>query len=247
MTLSNAERCRRYRERHDVDTVIEEIQDLRRDMSTLRDMMSTCVDTVIEIKQWLTRTKRDRQRGNGPKTNRILLELLEEIRWVRYQIALGNVVSPTPPSLKNLPSEDESYKKDSPTLPTEAYPQGGLAHPKPTRRSTNGSGRSAATLDWQPSDKHRWLVHQNHRDDAWLDDVTDRYRCWLANAKRPHTDLEAGFRNFIKARIDDEQRKSPPAKLSPVDKLYLGAARAAEAWEKRERARLALDEPLLDC
>ena len=73
------------------------------------------------------------------------------------------------------------------------------------------------------------------------------------NAKNKHTDFDAGFTSWIlraetyEGKANGHGRAQTDQKKSPVEKLYEGGYRAALAWEKRERARLALDEPLLDC
>jgi uncharacterized protein YdaU (DUF1376 family) len=102
---------------------------------------------------------------------------------------------------------------------------------------------------WQPGDAHRLMAHELGMLGE-IDAESDQYRCWLRNAKRPHKDLNAGFRNWLReaARRKPQVRNgNGHAKLSPADKLFLGAARAAEAFGERERARLAAAEPLLDC
>jgi hypothetical protein len=165
----------------------------------------------------------------------LLQTLIEEVSTLCVAVVSIASTSPLHPPYLN-PLDIESHKKGSPppSRSSSAPPQGG----EPAR---------LARLDaWMPNDQHKKVAFNKGHDPGWLDDQATLYRNHQANAKAKHKDFDKGFMNWI-LRSPLFEGKTNEAKLSPVDKLYLGASRAAKAWAERERARLEADEPLLDC
>ncbi len=117
---------------------------------------------------------------------------LESSRYDDRYVTQRNVTPPTPPSIKNLPSEDkESLKKDSPRLPSGVFPPKRGANGKALK---NESG-SRISPDWQPSAKDRELARSLGVDP---DREGDEFRdYWLAEhgAKSIKRNWDAAFRN----------------------------------------------------
>jgi hypothetical protein len=100
---------------------------------------------------------------------------------------------------------------------------------------------------WQPNARHFEIAHQLGHDDAWVADQAEAYFDWLANTTKKHTDFNAGFRNWLKRDPQEGTTNAKHRRLSPGDKLWLGAAQAVESYEARRRASNSLALPLLDC
>jgi uncharacterized protein YdaU (DUF1376 family) len=177
---------------------------------------------TIEQERCLNELKRAAERAtNG--------SLLARKRWKNNEVADA---APQCGSADAINQQSSCNSKDS--LRESARARGAHRH---------AAQRSLA--DWQPSGNHRQLAYAEGHDDPWIDREADRYRDQQANAKHKHKDFEAGFRNWIR-NAPEFTRPCATDKLSAVDKLYLGASRAADAWAERERARLETAEPLLD-
>jgi hypothetical protein len=87
-------------------------------------------------------------------------------------------------------------------------------------------------------------------DDYWIDDQAPQFRDHHLKTEKLFTDWNACWRTWVQKapnfQPNGKGNGTNPHKLSPVEKLYLGAARAAEAIAARERIGEPPAFPLLD-
>jgi hypothetical protein len=99
---------------------------------------------------------------------------------------------------------------------------------------------------WQPTPKDRqFAVEHGCEPDATLECFCDYWHA-ATGARAVKRDWSATWRMWVRRSNERPSAPNGHAKLSPVEKLYLGAQRAAYAVAERERAREQAAKPLLD-
>jgi hypothetical protein len=100
--------------------------------------------------------------------------------------------------------------------------------------------------EWKPTEQHYGLGEQKGLSTSEVDEQAESYLDWMRSTGKRHKDLNAGFRNWLKTERKATHVNGRSYKKSPVEKLYIGAFRAAEAFAARGGASESPDVPLLD-
>jgi hypothetical protein len=238
MPLSHAERQKAYRQRQ--KRLKEESRIVTRDVT---------LSTILKLEADLT-SLRDEVRASRVTIDRLTALIENTISASSRDSATmsRDAASPSPEVLPKVPPAP--LPNPSPTLsliPPLSYPSD--THP-PTggKTKTKTPPKRVAITEWRPREAERRLAFDRGRDNAWIDDQADRYRCWQPNAKHKHVNYDAGFRNWIKTADEREPKGyvNGQDKQSAAEKLFDGADRAWRAFEARQRADQPPDEPLLD-
>lgn len=189
----------------------------------------------------------DRQKVHRQKLARYVTASFSMLLEIKAQLEeLHNIVATLRHEAISAPIKTLSSSSESMSLNKEV-------RESRARKPRESEQARLTRLDaWMPNDDEQEKAAEQGHSADYVAQQAELYRCQQRNAKYKHKDFDAGFKAWMlrapsfEGKANGQGHANGEHKRSAVDNLFLGAARAAEAVARRERARSPPAAPLLD-